>query len=260
MCIIFRLSPKKHYFCILKFVNITFFQRNMSTKNKENKAEKGLENIQEVLSTSEHFLEKNKKALLLGLLAVVIIVGGILAYHHLYNVPRNERAQTAMFRGERYFQQGQHEFALFGNGNDFIGFEAIIAQFRGTRAADLARAYAGISHSRLGNNEQALEHLRRFRGGDLLITPAVTGAIGDVYMNMGETARAIPYFMRAARQANNDMLSPIFYRKAGMAYLSLSNFDRAIEVFERIRQNHINSPEAMEAGKFIQQAKMQRGR
>jgi tetratricopeptide (TPR) repeat protein len=231
----------------------------MSDKHsKATKTEKKLENIQEALNTSEHFLEKNKKSFLIGLLAVIIIVGAGLAYHYLYNVPRNERAQEAIFRGERYFQNGQDSLALFGNGNNFIGFEAIMTQFRGTRTANLARAYAGISHSRLGNNERALELLKSFRGRDLLIAPAVAGAVGDVYMNMGEVANAIPHFMRAAQKANNDMLSPIFYKKAGLAYISIAEFDRAIEIFERIKQNHINSPEAQEADRFIQQAKIQR--
>jgi tetratricopeptide (TPR) repeat protein len=243
----------------LEKLNITFLIKNMSDKQPtEMKAEKNLDTIQDTLGSSESFLERNQKWLLIGLAVVVILVGAVLAYHYLYNVPRNENAQMAIFRGERYFQNGQDQIALFGNGNDFIGFEAIITKFRGTRTADLARAYAGISHSRLGNNEQALEHLKRFRGGDLLIAPAVTGAIGDVYMNMGQTERAIPYFIRAAQQANNQMLSPIFYRKAGLAYLSISNFDRAIEIFERIQRDYLHSPEALEADKFIQQAKMQR--
>ena len=249
--------PQNPLLLHLENSNITLF-RNMSDKNStENKGAKNLDTIQDALGSSENFLERNQKWLLIGIAAVVILVGAGIAYHYLYSAPRNERAQVAIFMGERYFQNGQHQVALFGNGNDFIGFEAIITQFRGTRTADLARAYAGISHSRLGNNEQALEHLKRFRGGDLLITPAVTGAIGDVYMNMGQTERAIPYFMRAANQANNQMLSPIFLRKAGLAYLHISSFDRAIEVFERIRRDYINSPEAQEADKFIQQARMQ---
>ena len=231
----------------------------MSNK-QSTETKKGLENIGDAIASSENFLERNKKFLIFGILAVILIVGGVLAYQHLYNVPRNERAQEAMFRGERYFQNGQDEIALFGNNNNFIGFEAIITEFRGTRAANLARAYAGIAHARLGNHEQALTHLKAFRGRDLLIAPAVTGAVGDVYMNMGEIERAIPYFMRAAQQANNDMLSPIFFQKAGLAYLQLNNFDRAIEIFERIQRDHINSPEAMDADKFIQQARIQRGR
>lgn len=231
----------------------------MSKKKTETKAEKNLETIEEVLSSSEQFLEKNQKTILWGLLALVIVVGGFLAYHYLYKLPRNEKAQAAIFKGERYFQEGEDSLAIFGNGNDYIGFESIMKEYRGTKTADLARAYAGISYSRMGNNEKALEYFKKFKGGDLLITPAITGAIGDVYMNMGNTQDAISQFEKAASKANDNMLSPHFYKKAGVAYLSTNNYDKAIETFTKIKDKYINSPEAQEADKYIEQAKLQKG-
>ena len=223
-------------------------------KTKESKAEKNFENIGEALTTSEQFLEKNQRIIITVLLIVIALVGAFLAYHYLYKGPRNEKAQTAIFKGERYFQNGNDSLALFGNGNDYIGFESIVNQYKGTRTADLARAYAGISYSRMGNNEKALEHLKKFKGGDLLISPAVTGAIGDVYMNMGQTDEAISNFLKAAKEADNEMLSPIYYKKAGEAYLSKADYDKAIEIFTRIKETYLNSPESREADKFIQQA------
>ncbi len=67
-------------------------------KTNESKAEKNFENIGEALTTSEQFLEKNQKAILTGLLIVIVLVGAYLAYHYLYKVPRNEKAQTAIFK------------------------------------------------------------------------------------------------------------------------------------------------------------------
>ncbi|RNC67146.1 tol-pal system YbgF family protein [Proteiniphilum sp. X52] len=223
-------------------------------KTKESKAEKNFENIGEALTTSEQFLEKNQKIIVTGLLIVIALVGAFLAYHYLLKTPRTEKAQAALFKGERYFQNGDDSLALFGNGNDYIGFESIIDRYKGTKTADLARAYAGISYSRMGNNEKALEHLKKFKGGDLLITPAVTGAIGDVYMNMGQTDQAINNFLKAAKDANNEMLSPIYYKKAGEAYLSKADYDKAIEIFTQVKETYLNSPESREADKFIQQA------
>lgn len=228
-------------------------------KTTESRAEKNFENIGEVLTTSEQFLEKNQRSILIGLLIVILAVGAYLAFHYLYKVPRAEKAQTALFKGERYFLQGNDSLALFGNGNDYIGFESIISQFKGTKTADLARAYAGISYNRMGNNEKALEHLDKFKGGDLLVTPAVTGAVGDVYMNMGETSKAVSQFLKAAKSANNELLSPIYYKKAGEAYLSMSEYDKAIETFQLIKDDWLNSPEAQEADKYIKQAELLKG-
>lgn len=231
----------------------------MSKKHSEEKTQKQLETIEETLTSSEQFLEKNQRTILIVLAVVILVVGGYLAFHYLYKQPKNQEAQAAIFKGERYFQNSQDSLALFGNNNDYIGFEAIIDEFGGTKTADLARAYAGISYSRLGNNEKALEHLKKFKGGDLMITPAVEGAIGDIYMNMGETQNAISSFLKAAKQADDEMLSPILYKKAGQAYLQEKNFDKAIETFTIIKDNYLNSPEAQEADKFIEQARLQLG-
>ncbi len=225
-------------------------------KRKETRAEKGFENIEEALTSTERFLDKNQRSIVIGLIIVILLVGAYLAYHYLIKLPRVEKAQTAIFKGERYFQQGDDSLALFGNGNDYIGFEAIASQYKGTKTGNLAHAYAGISYSRMGDNAKALEHLNKFNGKDLLITPAVTGAIGDVYMNMGETDKAVNQFLKAAKEADNEMLSPIYYKKVGVAYLSVGNYDKAIEIFQLIKDNYLNSPEAQEADKFIMQAKL----
>ena len=62
----------------------------MSKKHQESKAEKGFENIEEVLTSSERFIEKNQKTILIALAAVIVVVGGIIAYNYLYKKPKNE--------------------------------------------------------------------------------------------------------------------------------------------------------------------------
>ena len=228
----------------------------MSKKQKEVNTEKNLENINEALTSTEQFIEKNQNAIMIGLGVIIVVVLAVLAYHNLYLKPKNEKAQAAIYKGERYFQNQQDSLALFGNGNDYIGFEEVMNQFGGTKTADLAKAYAGISYSRLGDNEKALDYLTKFKGGDKLITPAVTGAIGDVHMNLGNSDKAVNHFLKAAKAADDNMLSPIYYKKAGLAYIHAQNFDKAIETFEKIKNTYINSPEGQEADKYIEQAKL----
>ncbi|HTN68075.1 MAG TPA: hypothetical protein VLZ33_01275 [Dysgonamonadaceae bacterium] len=228
----------------------------MSKKQTDTRTEKNLENIGEALTSSEQFIEKNQKTIMYGLGVVVLIVLAILAYHNLYLKPKNKEAEAAIYKGERYFQNEQDSIALFGDGNDYIGFEEVMNQFGGTKTADLARAYAGISYSRLGDNEKALEYLDKFRGGDKQITPAITGAIGDIYMNLGESGRAANQFTKAAKAADDNMLSPIYYKKAGLAYLHAEKFDKATDTFTMLKKTYLNSPEGQEADKYIEQIKL----
>lgn len=233
-----------------------FIFYKMSKKQREASTESNLENINEALTGTEQFIEKNQNAIMIGLGIVVVVVLAVLAYHNLHKQPRNAKAQAAIFKGERYFENQQDSLALFGDGNDYIGFEEVINQFGGTKTADLARAYAGISYSRLGENEKALNYLSKFKGGDKLITPAILGAVGDVYMNMDMSDKAVNQFMKAAKAADDNLLSPIYYKKAGLAYLYAEKFDKAIETFESIKKTYLNSPEGQEADKYIEQAKL----
>lgn len=226
------------------------------SKKKSDATEKNFENIGDALTSSEQFIEKNQKTILIVLGVVVLVVLAVLAYHNLYLKPKNQKAQAAIYKGERYFQNQQDSLALFGDGNDYIGFEEVINQFGGTKTADLAKAYAGISYSRLGDNEKALNYLNKFKGGDKLITPAITGAIGDVYMNLGETEKAATQFEKAAKAANDNMLSPIFYKKAGLAYLHAQNYSKASDTFEMLKKRYMNTPEGQEADKYIEQIKL----
>lgn len=226
--------------------------------SKKERKTTNLEEINEALTSSEQFIEENQNTIMITLGLIIVVVLSVLAYHNLYKKPKNERAQAALFKGERYFQNQQDSLALFGDGNDYIGFEEVINQFSGTKAADLAKAYAGISYSRLGDNDKALNYLKKFKGGDKLITPAITGAIGDVYMNMEMSDKAVSQYTKAAKAANDNLLSPIYYKKAGLAYLHAQNFDKAIEIFQNIKKNYLNSPEGQEADKYIEQAKLRK--
>ena len=75
-------------------------------------------------------------------------------------------------------------------------------------------------------------------------------------MNMGESDKAIDQFLKAAKKADDQMLSPINYKKAGEVYLKEGNYDKAIEIFTRIMEEFTNTPEGQEAEKYIKQAEL----
>ncbi|MBO7294267.1 MAG: hypothetical protein J6U65_02485, partial [Bacteroidaceae bacterium] len=60
----------------------------------------------EVIATTGSWLETNKKQVITIVSAIVLVVGGYLAYTHLYQKPREEKAQTLFTEGLQYVQQG----------------------------------------------------------------------------------------------------------------------------------------------------------
>jgi tetratricopeptide (TPR) repeat protein len=227
--------------------------------NRKKGTDKELE-VEEIFSRSEQFIEKNKKSLLYGIGTIAVVVGMILAYYYGYAIPQNERATLAIFKGEQYFERDSFALALNGNGADYEGFDAIIDQYGRTKTGNLAKAYAGICYYKLGDPQTALERLKSFRGNDSQIAPVMIGLMGDCYVGTGNTQEGIRYFEKAASKADNEIFSPIYLKKAGLAYESLNQYADAIKVYTDIKEKYNRSIEAMDIDKYITRAEILSGK
>jgi tetratricopeptide (TPR) repeat protein len=228
--------------------------RKQGKGNKKGK-EPELE-VDQLLSRSEQFIEKNKKNLIYGVAIVAAIVGIILVYHYKYAIPLSERAEKAIFRGEQYFERDSFTLALYGNMLDFEGFEAIVDQYGRTKAGNLAKAYAGICFYKLGDPQSAMKYLKSFKANDTQVSPVIIGLIGDCYVSNGNTKEGISYFEKAATKANNEIISPIYLKKAGIAYENLKLYKDAIRVYTTIKEKYNQSMEAQEIDKYIIRAEL----
>ena len=229
----------------------------MSKKKNANTPDE-LQKVQSALGKSEAFIENNIKQLGIGVLIIAIIVAGTVLYRYKYVAPRELRAQEQIFKGEAYFAADSFQVALDGNGVDYIGFKSIIKQYGGTKTANLAKAYAGISYYKLGNYNMALDYLKGFDANDKLVAPAVIGLIGDCYVELGDVNKAILHFEKAAKKADNDIVSPIFLKKAAIAYESQGKYDKAIANYNLIKDKYYNSSEAFDIEKYIHRAELLR--
>ena len=155
-----------------------------------------------------------------------------------------EKSRSSYVQRRTIFAKDSFNLALNGNGADYEGFEAIIDQYGSTSAGNLAKAYAGICYFKMGDNEKALDLLKSFSGSDDMISPAITGLIGDCYVNMGNVKEGISYFEKAAKQASNEVISPTYLKKAGIAYESLKQYGDAVKAYTTIKEKYFNSMEA----------------
>lgn len=221
----------------------------------ENKNEELEKNVGEALSRSEQFIEKNQNTLLIALVAVLVIVAGIVLYNNKVVGPRNLAAAEQLFRGESYFAADSFDLALNGDGVDFVGFEQFVSDFRHTKSANLAKAYIGLCYKNQGDFETAASYLKQVKAKDIMVSPALVGAVGDCYVELGETAKAVSYFEKAGKVHNN-LLAPIYLMKAGLAYESLGNYAAALKVYQTIKEEYPLTQEGSEVDKYIERAKL----
>ena len=216
-----------------------------------------LDKMNSVLSTTEQWIEQNRKAILIVVAAAIIVVAGFLSIRQFYFIPQETKAQEEMYKGEFYFEQDSYDVALNGNGADFIGFKAVADEYSGTDAGNLANAYAGICAYNLGNNEEALEYLKAYSGSDALFYPNVLAMIGNCYANMGNYDEAMAAFVKAAKKASNELTSPIFLKKAAVIAEKEGDFAKAIELYQEIKDKYENSVIGQDIDKYIERTEAQ---
>ncbi|WP_294627423.1 tol-pal system YbgF family protein [uncultured Bacteroides sp.] len=213
-------------------------------------------NVEDALTQSEAFLIKYKNAIIGGVVAVIVVVAGIIMYKNLYAEPREEKAQAALFKGQEYFEQDAFEQALNGDSIGYTGFLKVADEYSGTKAANLAKAYAGICYAQLGKYEEAVKMLDSFNGKDQMVAPAILGAIGNCYAQLGQLDKAASTLMSAADKADNNTLSPIFLVQAGEILVKQGKFDDAVKAYTQIKEKYFQSYQAMDIDKYIEQAKL----
>jgi tetratricopeptide (TPR) repeat protein len=220
---------------------------------KTDKTEERIVAVEEAFSKTEQFIERNQKIILIVVGAIIVVVLGYFGFKRIYLAPREKEAQSQMFMAEKYFEMDSIKKALNGDGN-YLGFLAIIDDYKFTKSANLSHYYAGICYLKKGEFQNAIDQLDKFSSGDELVGPMAIGAIGDAYMELNSTDKAIDYYLKAANKRKNDLTTPMFLMKAGMAYELEGKYDLASKTYTRIKTDFSKTNEGRDIDKYIARA------
>jgi TolA-binding protein len=225
----------------------------MVSKSK-GKPDKNLEVVEHALTRSEHFIEENQKTITLAIIAIILVVGIFLGAKRFIINPKEKDAASQMFAAEQYFEKDSFNLALNGDGN-YLGFLDIIDEYGITKSAKLARYYAGISHLRLGQYNEAIDQLKRFKLKDDLVRPISRGAIGDAYVELGQEKEATKWYLEAARENTNTFTTPLFLMKGAELMEHAGDLKQALSLYEEIKKDYPDSEEGRKIDKYIARVK-----
>lgn len=225
-----------------------FFITDMAKKKKGDSSQ-GLKNVEETLTKTEQFLEQNYKVLIY-ILGVIVVLVVIFWLARMYVINRNDEAQSQMYQAERYLEMDSLNLALYGDGN-YLGFHDIADEYKLTRAGNLARYGAGICFLHLGQYEDAIDMLGKYSKKDKVIGSLAIGATGDAWVELGDTDKGVAKYIEAAEYADNSFNTPLFLMKAGELYELEGEYDKALEIYERIQSEYPESTEGSSIEKYI---------
>ena len=214
---------------------------------------KGAPVVEETISAQEAFFVKYKKAIIYGVLAVVVIIAGIIVDNNYVSAPREDKASTVLAKGQQLFGEEQYEKALNGDGATFPGLLKIASEYSSTDAGNLANLYAGLCYASLGKWNEAAQYIEKFDAkGDMMISPAAEGALGNVYAHLNQLDKAVSHLKSAAEKADNNSLSPTFLIQAGEILESQGKADEALKLYQTVKTKYFNSFQYQSIDKYIE--------
>jgi len=217
----------------------------MSKKINQHDPEESVENA---LNATEHFLEKNKNILIYSVVAVLAIAAIGFSYSQFYRKPLKEEAMAQTFVAEQNFRNDNFEVALNGDGNT-LGFNQVIEEY-GSAAPAAVYMYAGICNLHLGNYQEAISMLRKYKSDDPITQARAIANIGDAYANLLDNKEALNYYLKAAAHHDN-LFAASYMLKAALMHEELGNTQDAIKLYQEIKVKYPQSQEGTDADKYI---------
>ena len=205
----------------------------------KNEIEGGIQ-VEESFSKIETVFEENQNLVLGVLGTVIILVVGFLVYNKFIVAPKALEAGKLVYKAQQWFEADSFQLALNGDGN-YYGFYDILDDYKGTPVGKMANYYAGICNLQLGNYDEAIEYLSKFKTSDPNVQAVAYGGIGDANAELDDLDAAVIFYEKAAATATVPSVAPIYYIRAAKAYELLNDLEAAGKMYETVVEEYEGS-------------------
>jgi tetratricopeptide (TPR) repeat protein len=206
--------------------------------------------LEETISRSEAFIETYKNKLLAGLGILLLVFGAYYYVWHIYLPGQEQEAQEQAYMAQRWFENDSLDLAIKGKGQ-YAGFETIADEYGMTKIGKLSHYYLGIAYLRKGKFQEAIDELDKFSSDDMMLAAVALGAKGDAMLELGQKEDALAQYEKAASTNENRFTTPIYLQKAAELAENLGQKEKALEIFNRLKDEYKETNEGMNAEKYI---------
>jgi TolA-binding protein len=207
-----------------------------------------------VVDRAKDFWGRYSKVILIASSAIILLCGGYLAYKYLVKAPKEEKAIEAMFKAEEYYRVDSLNMALNGDGIN-AGFLRIIKNYDGTRAANLAKFYAGDIYLKQGNYSNAVKYLKDFSTDAKQVQARGYKLLGDAYAEQGKNSDALSNYKKAAHHFEKDEenSSEYLFIAAYFADRVMKNQKEAIGLYQELKKKYSKTQRGYDVDKYLSQ-------
>lgn len=213
----------------------------------------------EVVAKAKDFWGKFSNPIIYAGSAVILLVGGWLAYKNFVVAPKQAKSADAIFPAEQIFdkmaQAGFNKDSInlvLNGGNGITGVLKIISNFGGSDAANRAEFIAGACYLHSQDFNNAIKHLKEFSTSATQVQASAYSMLGDASAELKKNDDALSYYTKAASlNAKDESLSAEFLFKAGLFAESIGKSKEAIELFQKLKAEYPKNSHANDIDKYL---------
>jgi tetratricopeptide (TPR) repeat protein len=205
----------------------------------------------DVLLQAQGFWSKYQKPLLIGLTAGLLIGAGWFGYKKYFSEPKEVKAAEAMYIIDKAFGMDSSNLVLNGDGVN-KGALYIIKTYDGTKAANLAKYYAGVSYLKLKDYNNAIKYLKEFSTDAKQVQLNAYAALAHAYAETGKKEEAVEYYKKAGHTFTEDELNSSENLFLAASLLETMKKEKeALEIYKEIKEKYPMTEKGFQAEKYI---------
>ncbi len=204
------------------------------------------------------FFNKHQNSIYGIIIAILVVVLAIILFNRFYVQKRNAEASALISSPVNLLMAGDTlslNIALEGD-DENEGFLAIADGYKVTKTANTANYYAGLCYLKLGQKEEALDYLKKFKKKEEVLWYGCQALIGDLYDEQGDESEAIKYYQKAAK-GKDPYFTPIALFKLGQMYEREGKWQDALAAYNKIENDFYTEYNKMSIAQYVERAKAQ---
>ncbi|MBX9781550.1 MAG: tetratricopeptide repeat protein [Chitinophagaceae bacterium] len=207
--------------------------------------------VNEALAKAEGVWKNVQKPILAVLVVALVIGDGYFGYREYIQKPKEEKAADAIFKVQQYFAIDSLNLVLNGDGQN-KGALYVIKNYSGTKAANLAHYYAGVSYLKLGDFNNAVKYLKDFSTDAKQVQLLALGCLGDAYAELNKKEEAIEAYKKAAStfEADENNSSEYLFRAALLSETT-GKTKEALSLYKELKEQFPKTEKGFQADKYI---------
>jgi len=221
------------------------------TKKVQNEPVEVQDDSAKVIGQAKSIWAQNKKYILYGGGAIVLILGAWFGYKIFVSGPNEEKANEAIWKAQQYLEKDSIKLALNGDGPN-PGFEKVAKNYGGTKAGNLAKYYTGLCYLKLSDYNKAVSYLKDFSTDSKSTQALAYRLLGDAYSELNNNAEAIDYYGKAGHYfVEDEGFSAESLFRAGLKSEMTGKTDDALKYYKEIKEKFPRSERGSQIDKYI---------